>query len=170
MKKQDTSLTCTMVTVFIAVTAVWFFSFFVVRGLFGAPDNAGIAGDLFGAVGALFSGWAFVGVLWAILLQRKSLQIQHDDLKATLEEMKQTREAHEESADTLWKQMETTRIQTRVDILKTLIDTPLQVRGNSFLFKVYNDHVLELNKNFKKNIEEMIYLNNILKEQKTDDL
>ena len=109
-----------MVAVFVLITAVWLSSFFLIRCLYGPPDGPGPAGDLFGAVGALFSGCAFAGVLWAILLQRKSLQIQHDDLKATQKEMKQAREAHEESAKTLRKQVDATSVQTRVQILTSL--------------------------------------------------
>lgn len=139
MKKKDSNLTFTMIVVFVVVTVVWLVSFFILSSLFGSPSGSGTAGDLFGAVGALFSGWAFVGVLWAILLQRKSLQLQHDDLKATLEEMKQAREAHEETAENLRKQSETIKIQTRVDILRTLIETPLQIDANRFLDRYAQD-------------------------------
>ena len=163
MKKQDTSLTVTMVAVFIAVTAVWFLSFFVVRQLFGAPSGAGTVGDLFGAVGALFSGWAFVGVLWAILLQRRSLQIQHDDLKATLDEMKQAREANEESAETLRTQVEATRLQTRAQVLTTLVETPLKVDMSSFL-SGFSQHVSPQRDNFKENLAELAAIGDKLKD------
>jgi len=154
MKKNDVKLTIVMVSVFIIVTAVWFVSFNVISYLFGKPNDAGSTGDLFGAVGALFSGWAFVGILWAILLQRKSLQIQHNDLMASLKEMKQAREAHEESVETLRKQVEITRIQTRVEILKTLIDLPIQIQGNKFL-EVFREKVSEQQKDFKENLKEL---------------
>ena len=137
MKKKDTLLTQIMGLNFIIVIALWFGSYFVVTKIFGVPENAGIAGDLFGTIGSLFSGLAFVGVIWAIFLQRKALEIQHQDLIATLEEMKQTREAHEDSVKTLLKQVEMNELQTRVEILKTLIDVPLQVKGNSHLRGVH---------------------------------
>ncbi len=161
--KQDTGLTIIMVVIFIIVTAVWFLSFFLIRQLFGAPSGAGTVGDVFGAVGALFSGWAFVGVLWAILLQRKSLQIQHDDLKATLDEMKQAREAQEESAESLRTQVEAIRLQTRAHVLTTLVETPLKVGMSSFL-SGFTDHVLPLRDHFKENLSELAVIGDKLKD------
>lgn len=135
MEKQNGTFTRRMIAMVLAVTIIWIGSFFFIITLCGLPKDAGTAGDLFGAVGALFSGWAFVGVVCAILLQRKSLQIQHNDLMLTLKEMQQTKEAHKESAEALQKQNEINQIRIQVDILKTLIETDLQINksGNNFL-------------------------------------
>ena len=48
-------------------------------------------GDSFGAVNALFSGLAFVGVIWAIMKQQEELELHRDDLQNTQEEMKEQR-------------------------------------------------------------------------------
>lgn len=74
--RKDTGLTVVMIIAFVLVTVIWAASFLIMRGACGRPRDIGMAGDLFGAVGALFSGWAFAGVLWPILLQRRSPQIQ----------------------------------------------------------------------------------------------
>lgn len=107
-----------MIGAFALITIVWIASYFILTKYFGAPENVGAVGDQFGAVGSLFSGWAFIGVIWAILLQQA-------DLQATLEEMKQTREAHEESVNTLREQLEVTRQQARVQALSSLITTAI---------------------------------------------
>lgn len=41
----------------------------------------GIFGDMFGAVNALFSGFAFTGIVYAIYLQRKELSLQWQELR-----------------------------------------------------------------------------------------
>ena len=167
MKRKDTRLTGIMVAVFISVTVVWFLSFLIVSRLFGAPDGAGRAGDLFGAVGALFSGWAFVGVLWAISLQRKSLEIQHEDLKGTRGEMQHAREAHEESAHVLYDQVEATRLQTRVQVLTNLLDIPMKVDSSTFL-SGFSRNVVPHRDRFKENFAELAESGDKLREKDED--
>ena len=48
----------------------------------------GTFGDMFGAVNALFSGMAFVGIIIAILMQREELELQRKELEATRKELK----------------------------------------------------------------------------------
>lgn len=50
-------------------------------------EKAGVFGDSFGIVNALFSGLAFGGVIITILLQRNELALQREELKATRKEM-----------------------------------------------------------------------------------
>ena len=63
--------------------------------------GAGLFGDSFGAVNALFSGLAFAGVIYAIILQRKELQLQREELEATRGELKGQKEALRAQASTL---------------------------------------------------------------------
>ena len=154
-----------MILLFFIITIVWFGSYYFISSIFGNPQNPGDAGNLFSAVGALFSGWAFCGVLWAILLQRKALNLQHEDLKATLEEIKQSREAHQESVEALQAQHEMTRLRTRASILKTLIETPLQVDSNTFLSS-FSQAVIEQRDEFKQNVDELRSLERMLRKEK----
>lgn len=55
---------------------------------FDSTEKSGQFGDTFGAINALFSGLAFVGLIYAILLQRQDIKIQSQELKATVEEFK----------------------------------------------------------------------------------
>ena len=55
-------------------------------------EERGTYGDMFGAVNALFSGLAFLGVIIAILMQREELQLQRADLALQRKELELTRE------------------------------------------------------------------------------
>jgi len=58
------------------------------------PDWAirGQFGDMFGAINALFAGFAFGGVIYTIFLQMKELEYQREELKLTRDEIKGQKE------------------------------------------------------------------------------
>lgn len=65
----------------LAVVILW-----VANWMYGVSLNAaerGIFGDTFGAVNALYSGLAFVGVVYAILMQRYEVALAKEDAKET---------------------------------------------------------------------------------------
>lgn len=70
----------------IAIFLGWAMSYPLVDGFYSA--KAGTFGDSFGAINALFSGLAFLGVLVAVLLQKLQLQLQHQELEDTRLELK----------------------------------------------------------------------------------
>lgn len=53
----------------------------------GNVDKAGVFGDSFGVLTALFSGLAFAGIIFTILLQREELKLQRKELTLTREEL-----------------------------------------------------------------------------------
>jgi hypothetical protein len=58
----------------------------------GEVENAGVAGDMFGAANALFSGLAFACLILALRMQREELSLQRQELKDTRDEFaKQTK-------------------------------------------------------------------------------
>lgn len=63
----------------------WACSFFL---LFLEKTNRGVFGDMFGAVNALFSGFALLGIVLSILLQQKELSHQRRELIETRNEFK----------------------------------------------------------------------------------
>lgn len=77
------------------------------------PDVRGTFGDMFGAVNALFSGFAFLGVIYAILLQKTELSLQRQELKLTREELNLTREELKKSADAQEKSEKSLSIQAK---------------------------------------------------------
>jgi hypothetical protein len=75
--------------IFAAVTVTgWLLTYWYVPVWFGKPESAGTFGDMFGALNALFSGFAFAGLLLAIIVQmdqlthaRQELALQRDIYK-----------------------------------------------------------------------------------------
>ena len=59
---------------------------------FDPPEGAGEFGDMFGLANALFSGFAFLGVVVAILLQQQELRLQREELGHTREELRGQKE------------------------------------------------------------------------------
>lgn len=53
------------------------------------PDARGLFGDAFGAANALFSAFAFAGLIYTILLQRDELELQRHELRQTRGVMKE---------------------------------------------------------------------------------
>lgn len=86
------------------VSASWGLSWWLLGSK--TPDVRGTFGDMFGAVNALFSGFAFIGVIYAILLQRTELALQRDELSMTRAELKKSADAQEKSERALAKQAE----------------------------------------------------------------
>lgn len=67
-------------------------------------EDFGDYGEMFGPVNALFSGFAFCGVIVAILLQRQELTLQREELSHTREEIRGQKEQLELQNITLKKQ------------------------------------------------------------------
>ncbi len=61
----------------ITVTIIWFASGYF---LYSLPER-GTIGDMFGAINALFSGFAFAGLIYTILLQREELLLTRNELE-----------------------------------------------------------------------------------------
>ncbi len=61
------------------VTILWLISWALITRQLGNPMNPGPFGDMFGAVNALFSGYAFAGIIVAILMQRLELKAQREE-------------------------------------------------------------------------------------------
>ncbi|GAB6260681.1 hypothetical protein [Photobacterium sp. R1] len=84
------------------ILSIWFANWFF---LSDKPlDVRGTFGDMFGAINALFSGFAFLSVIYAILLQRTELSLQREELAMTRAELAKAAEAQEKSEKALAKQ------------------------------------------------------------------
>jgi hypothetical protein len=62
-----------LIVALLVVTAAWMISWFVIQSQYTTGTDRGTFGDMFGAVNALFSGFAFAGLGYAIYLQRQEL-------------------------------------------------------------------------------------------------
>lgn len=73
------------------VFALWLGSWLLMPFLYNSTNEAGPAGDMFGAATSLFSGLAFAGLISTLLMQRQELELQRGELKETREEFARQR-------------------------------------------------------------------------------
>ncbi len=108
----------------IAITTIlllFILYFFLVREFYPALSDRALFGDMFGGVNALFSGFAFLGVIYAILLQKEELQLQRKELELTREELKKSAEAQEKSEKALSKQAESLKVTAKLNGLSAIL-------------------------------------------------
>jgi hypothetical protein len=106
--------------IYASILGAWLATPIVVAALVG-EEKSGPFGDTFGAINALFSGFAFAGVIVAILLQREELMLQREELSLTRAELRRTAEAQEQSGHTLGEQAQVMKVTAHLNGLSTLI-------------------------------------------------
>lgn len=89
--------------IFGSVISTWALYGFLPSTLFGI-SNAGVFGDQFGMVNALFSGMAFAGLIVAITMQRDELKLQREELEMTRCELKGQKEQLSAQNETMQQQ------------------------------------------------------------------
>lgn len=65
------------------VLLIFILYLWIVTELWGFPENVGIFGDQFGGATALFSGFAFAGLISTLIMQRDELGYQREELALT---------------------------------------------------------------------------------------
>lgn len=128
-----------VILIVIAVIGAWVSTYFL---LHNEPDR-GTFGDMFGGLNALFSGFAFVGVIYAIMLQSKELFLQRNELELTRNELAGQKEQLEAQNKTLKKQnFENTffallKIQNEITGAIDLIDGNNRVTKGRDCFQIF---------------------------------
>jgi len=86
--------------VFMAITVITIqiLYYIFLQNYVSGLDRQGQFGDMFGALTALFSGLAFVGMITAVVLQTKELGFQREELALTRQELVGSRNAQEDIA------------------------------------------------------------------------
>lgn len=79
-------------------------------------ETRGTFGDLFGGLNAIFSGFAFAGVIITILMQMKELDL-------TRKEMRKSVEAQDKSQSALNLQLKNMQSNSRIESVKNIIET-----------------------------------------------
>lgn len=74
-----------------SVVFIWALGWAIIPINYGPPENAGIAGDMFGSISSLFSGLAFAGLIATLVLQRSELSLQRKELSETRQEFERQR-------------------------------------------------------------------------------
>lgn len=110
---------------------------------FGEWEDRAAFGSMFGAVGTLFSGIAFGGVIYTILLQREDLKLQRNELAMTRDELKRSAAAQEKSEQALVEQARMMELTARLTAMNFLAET---YRNKiDFLSKQGREYQLERN-------------------------
>ena len=79
----------------IVILLLWGGSWLAITLWYDKPTDRGTFGDMFGAVNALFSGFAFAGLIITLLYQKEELQLQREELAQTREELKGQKEEND---------------------------------------------------------------------------
>ncbi len=86
----------------------------IVNGLYPKLEDRALFGDMFGGLGALFSGFAFMGLIYTIILQR-------EDLKLTRKELAKTAEAQQKSEEALREQIKSMEKTAELNGLNSIL-------------------------------------------------
>ena len=122
MKKIITILKKYLYISAITLIVLIFVSYFLsIRYFYPIMSDSGLFGDMFGGINALFSGFAFLGVIYAIILQRKELQLQRKELELTRKELERTAQAQENSEKALSKQAESLEVTSKLNGLSSIL-------------------------------------------------
>lgn len=87
----------------IGIVFLWSLSGSLIYNIFGQAEG-GTFGDMFGAINALFSGLAFLGIIIAIMLQKRELSLQRQELEDTRRVMEGQRHQLQAQNETLRRQ------------------------------------------------------------------
>jgi hypothetical protein len=148
----------------LTVPAILVGYFFVITYLLPSLESRGQFGDMFGATNALFSGFAFLGIIYTIYLQRNELSLQREELKLTRQELTRTAEAQEKSEKALSKQAASLKITAKLNGLSARLqhyNSLIEVSNNArhgINHAIFNEN--------KKKAEEVIREIEILTEDK----
>jgi len=97
----------------------------VVPRLFMDWQKSSQFGDMFGGIGALFSGLALSGVVVAILMQKEELELQRDELRRSVA-------AQTSSSESLGKQIDVMQLSAQLNALSALLAFYASNGGNQF--------------------------------------
>ncbi len=84
-------------------------------------EKAGVFGDSFGILTALFSGLAFSGLIVTLILQSKQLKMQKEDLNLQREELKLTRKELAKTSEAQIQQVKELQEAAKLNALCTLV-------------------------------------------------
>ena len=115
------------------VIIIWLISFPLIKLLIDYETDfskIGVVGDSFGAINALFSGLAFVGLIFTIYLQKNELRLQREELRLQRNELKENREQLRRSAESqekteklIKKQLKLGNKTAKINALTTIIES-----------------------------------------------
>ena len=109
-----------------SVLAIWLITGFGSAKFFdGDWSKSGEFGDTFGSVNALFSGFAFLGLIIAILMQREEIKLQGKQIELQKAEMRGSKEA-------LQRQVEEMNLASMVHGYAEMMRAPSDVASHEY--------------------------------------
>ncbi|HLO55642.1 MAG TPA: hypothetical protein VK169_15220 [Saprospiraceae bacterium] len=99
----------------LALTIIYFLAINYLSPESNRNETRGTFGDLFGGLNAIFSGFAFAGVIITILMQMKELELTRDELKKSVI-------AQDKSQKAINSQLKHMQSATRVESVKNIVD------------------------------------------------
>ncbi len=92
------------------------------------PSGAGVVGDMFGSINALFAGFAFLLLIWSVRQGHEIVKIQREDLKIQRDELIESRKVLKEQAESqglmtnaIVRLCEETRVATYIEANSSLL-------------------------------------------------
>lgn len=100
-------------------------------------EERGTFGDMFGAVGALFSGLAFAGVIVTMLQQSETLKLQRKDLRNQTETIELQRQEIANTNKELQEQNKTIRLQRFENTFFNMLEMQQEILKSVTVFRDY---------------------------------
>lgn len=100
-------------------------------------EERGTFGDMFGAVGALFSGLAFAGVIVTMLQQSETLKLQRKDLRNQTEAIELQRQEIANTNKELQEQNKTIRLQRFENTFFNMLEMQQEILKSVTVFRDY---------------------------------
>lgn len=93
LQQMSTKWFLIIISLLVGIPAIWIcVTFLLIPAMPEVGPTGGVKGDSFGAVNALFSGFALAGVVIAIMLQSEELKLQRQELSETRDELRGQKE------------------------------------------------------------------------------
>ena len=121
-KKNSNNHRYTLWILVILVILVWVLSGIIIYYISPNWSERGTIGDMFGAVNALFSGLAFVGLIYTILMQREEIQMNRQEIEMNTKELKKAATAQVQSQIALKEQVVQTHLTAKINAMSTVIN------------------------------------------------
>lgn len=112
----------TLFTLIFLVVFAWAISGVIIYYTASNWSDRGTIGDMFGAVNALFSGLAFVGLIYTIIMQREEIKMNLQEIEMNRKELKKSASAQIKSQEALKEQVRQTHLTAKINAISTVIN------------------------------------------------
>lgn len=112
----------TLFTLLFLIVFAWAISGVIIYYAASNWSDRGTIGDMFGAVNALFSGLAFVGLIYTIIMQREEIKMNLQEIEMNRKELKKSASAQIKSQEALKEQVRQTHLTAKINAISTVIN------------------------------------------------